>query len=129
MYSDARGPQARLETAFVSQTSRLKTCLTRLQDTAEQLSELAGQNPTHLPLTAQKALIASASTPNRCLPRLTRWPRPLKSKLPSKISRNITTIANLADQTSEQAHQSAALNKELTKTASTQYSLVERFNR
>ncbi|WP_420852403.1 methyl-accepting chemotaxis protein [Pseudomonas grimontii] len=44
MYSDACGPQARLETAFVSQTSRLKTCLTRLQDTAEQLSELAGQS-------------------------------------------------------------------------------------
>ncbi len=44
MYSDARGPQARLETAFVSQTSRLKTCLTRLQDTAEQLSKLAEQS-------------------------------------------------------------------------------------
>jgi len=41
MYSDERGPQARLETAFVSQTSRLKTCLTRLQDTAEQLTGLA----------------------------------------------------------------------------------------
>ncbi|SEM52083.1 methyl-accepting chemotaxis sensory transducer with Pas/Pac sensor [Pseudomonas sp. ok272] len=46
-----------------------------------------------------------------------------------EISRNITTIALLADQTSEQAHQSAGLNRELTKTASTQYSLVERFNR
>ncbi|SCW52352.1 MULTISPECIES: PAS domain-containing methyl-accepting chemotaxis protein [unclassified Pseudomonas] len=46
-----------------------------------------------------------------------------------EISRNITTIAHLADQTSEQANQSANLNKELTKTASTQYSLVERFNR
>lgn len=41
MYSDALGPEGRLETAFVSQTSRLKTCLTRLQDTAEQLSALA----------------------------------------------------------------------------------------
>ncbi len=37
MYSDASGPQARLETAFLSQNSRLKTCLTRLQDSAEQL--------------------------------------------------------------------------------------------
>ncbi|MFL1491238.1 methyl-accepting chemotaxis protein [Pseudomonas sp. O64] len=44
MYSDERGPQARLETAFVSQSSRLKTCLTRLQDTAEQLSLLAGRS-------------------------------------------------------------------------------------
>ncbi|WP_460155229.1 methyl-accepting chemotaxis protein [Pseudomonas sp. S2_B12] len=44
MYSDARGPQARLETAFVSQASRLKTCLTRLQDTAEQLTGLAGRS-------------------------------------------------------------------------------------
>ena len=44
MYSDERGPQARLETAFVSQTARLNTCLTRLQDTAEQLSALAGQS-------------------------------------------------------------------------------------
>lgn len=46
-----------------------------------------------------------------------------------EISRNITTIAHLADQTSEQAHHSAELSKELTKTAATQYSLVERFNR
>ncbi|WHS62698.1 PAS domain-containing methyl-accepting chemotaxis protein [Pseudomonas sp. G2-4] len=44
MYSDERGPQGRLETAFVSQNARLKTCLTRLQDTAEQLSTLAGQS-------------------------------------------------------------------------------------
>jgi aerotaxis receptor len=46
-----------------------------------------------------------------------------------EISRNITTIANLADQTSEQARHSAELSKELTQTAKTQYSLVERFNR
>ncbi len=44
MYSDASGPQGRLETAFLSQTARLKTCLTRLQDSAEQLSALAGQS-------------------------------------------------------------------------------------
>ena len=44
MYSDARGPQGRLETAFLSQNARLKTCLTRLQDSAEQLSVLAGQS-------------------------------------------------------------------------------------
>ena len=44
MYSDASGPQARLETAFLSQNSRLKTCLTRLQDSAEHLSALAGQS-------------------------------------------------------------------------------------
>ncbi len=44
MYSEERGPQARLETAFVSQASRLKTCLTRLQDTAEQLTSLAGRS-------------------------------------------------------------------------------------
>ncbi|WP_347900810.1 PAS domain-containing methyl-accepting chemotaxis protein [Pseudomonas purpurea] len=46
-----------------------------------------------------------------------------------EISHNITTIAHLADQTSEQAHHSAELSKELTRTAATQYSLVERFNR
>ncbi|KAA6167289.1 PAS domain-containing protein, partial [Pseudomonas veronii] len=44
MYSDEAGPQARLETAFLSQNARLKTCLTRLQDSAEQLSALAGQS-------------------------------------------------------------------------------------
>ena len=44
MYSDARGPQGRLETAFLSQNARLKTCLTRLQDSAEQLSALASQS-------------------------------------------------------------------------------------
>ncbi len=46
-----------------------------------------------------------------------------------EISRNITAMVSLADKTSEQAHQSAYLNKELTNTASSQYSLVERFNR
>jgi aerotaxis receptor len=38
MYTDSRGPQARLEMSILSQQARLKTCLTRLQDTAEQLN-------------------------------------------------------------------------------------------
>ena len=42
-----------------------------------------------------------------------------------EISRNISTIALLA----EQALNSAQLSEELTHTANTQYSLVERFNR
>ncbi|WP_239687897.1 methyl-accepting chemotaxis protein, partial [Pseudomonas asplenii] len=46
-----------------------------------------------------------------------------------EISRNISTIAQLADQSSEQAILSTELSKDLTRTASTQYSLVERFNR
>ncbi len=46
-----------------------------------------------------------------------------------EISRNISTIALLADQTSEQALNSAQLSEELTHTANSQYSLVERFNR
>ncbi|AVO60214.1 chemotaxis protein [Pseudomonas chlororaphis subsp. piscium] len=52
-----------------------------------------------------------------------------QSAVAEEISRNISTIAQLADQTSEQAHHSAELSKELTQTATTQYSLVERFNR
>jgi aerotaxis receptor len=44
MYTDSRGPQARLEMALLSQEARLKTCLTRLQDTAEQLSDQARQS-------------------------------------------------------------------------------------
>jgi aerotaxis receptor len=52
-----------------------------------------------------------------------------QTSVAEEISRNITTIANLADQTSEQARHSAQLSKELTQTANTQYSLVERFNR
>ncbi|MCU1716889.1 methyl-accepting chemotaxis protein [Pseudomonas sp. 5P_3.1_Bac2] len=43
MYTDARGPQGRLEMAFLSQEARLKTCLTRLQDNAEQLTLQAKQ--------------------------------------------------------------------------------------
>ncbi len=43
MYTDSRGVQARLEMAILSQEARLKTCLTRLQDTAEQLTEQARQ--------------------------------------------------------------------------------------
>ncbi|MBO5393149.1 MAG: chemotaxis protein, partial [Pseudomonas sp.] len=46
-----------------------------------------------------------------------------------EISRNISTIADLTDQTSEQAQHSALLSEELTQTVNTQYSLVERFNR
>jgi aerotaxis receptor len=41
MYTDSRGDQARLEMAILSQEARLKTCLTRLQDTAEQLNQQA----------------------------------------------------------------------------------------
>ena len=44
MYTDSRGVQARLEMAMLSQESRLKTCLTRLQDSAEHLSEQARQS-------------------------------------------------------------------------------------
>ena len=44
MYTDSRGPQARLEMSILSQEARLKTCLTRLQDTAEHLSDQARQS-------------------------------------------------------------------------------------
>ncbi|MFZ5961005.1 methyl-accepting chemotaxis protein [Pseudomonas knackmussii] len=43
MYTDSRGAQARLEMSILSQEARLKTCLTRLQDTAEQLTQQARQ--------------------------------------------------------------------------------------
>jgi len=46
-----------------------------------------------------------------------------------EISRNISTIADLADQTAEQAQHSAVLSEALNSTAGSQYSLVERFNR
>ena len=52
-----------------------------------------------------------------------------QSSVAEEISRNISTIAQLADQTSEQAQHSAELSEALTRTANTQYSLVERFNR
>ena len=52
-----------------------------------------------------------------------------QSAVAEEISRNISTIAELADQSSEQAHHSAQVSQELTQTATTQYSLVERFNR
>ncbi|KPW56708.1 Aerotaxis receptor Aer [Pseudomonas syringae pv. broussonetiae] len=44
MYTDSRGPQARLEMSILSQEARLKTCLTRLQDTAEHLTSQARQS-------------------------------------------------------------------------------------
>jgi aerotaxis receptor len=46
MYTDSRGAQGRLEMSILSQEARLKTCLTRLQDTAEQLSQQAKQADT-----------------------------------------------------------------------------------
>ena len=44
MYTDSRGAQARLEMSILSQEARLKTCLTRLQDTAEHLNAQARQS-------------------------------------------------------------------------------------
>ncbi|WP_437880540.1 methyl-accepting chemotaxis protein [Pseudomonas sp. LRF_L74] len=41
MYTDSRGDEARLEMAMLSQNARLKTCLTRLQDTARRLTSQA----------------------------------------------------------------------------------------
>ncbi|RMR75692.1 Methyl-accepting chemotaxis protein [Pseudomonas savastanoi pv. fraxini] len=52
-----------------------------------------------------------------------------QSAVAEEINRNIATIASLADQTSDEAHRSAVLSGELTDTANSQYSLVERFNR
>ena len=52
-----------------------------------------------------------------------------QSAVAEEVSRNIGNIADLADQTAEQAQSSAALSTELTRTAQSQYSLVERFNR
>ncbi|KFE55674.1 methyl-accepting chemotaxis protein [Pseudomonas syringae] len=52
-----------------------------------------------------------------------------QSSVAEEISRNIATIATLADQTSDEAQRSAVLSGELTDTANSQYSLVERFNR
>jgi aerotaxis receptor len=52
-----------------------------------------------------------------------------QSSVAEEVSRNITTIAELADQTSAKAQSSALLSEELTQTAASQYSLVERFNR
>jgi aerotaxis receptor len=52
-----------------------------------------------------------------------------QSSVAEEVSRNISTIAHLADQTSDEARRSATLSAELTQTANTQYSLVERFNR
>ena len=43
MYTDSRGAQGRLEMAMLSQEARLKTCLTRLQDSAEHLAQQAKQ--------------------------------------------------------------------------------------
>ena len=52
-----------------------------------------------------------------------------QSSVAEEISRNIANISNLADLTSDEAQRSAVLSGELTETANSQYSLVERFNR
>ncbi|WP_372873960.1 methyl-accepting chemotaxis protein [Pseudomonas sp.] len=43
MYTDSRGSQGRLEMSILGQEARLKTCLTRLQDSAENLAKQAKQ--------------------------------------------------------------------------------------
>ncbi len=52
-----------------------------------------------------------------------------QSAVAEEINRNISTIAALAEQTSDEALRTAKLSEELTTTAQSQYSLVERFNR
>jgi aerotaxis receptor len=82
-------------------------------------------------LEADKALVGI----NEAVPHITDMTTQIaaateeQAAVAEETSRNITTIANLADQTSEQAKHSPELSKELTQTAMTQYSLVERFNR
>src|ERR1700712_3776322 len=44
MYTDSRGPQARLEMSILSQEARMKTCLTRLQAPPEHLNSRARQS-------------------------------------------------------------------------------------
>ncbi|MCF7203422.1 methyl-accepting chemotaxis protein [Pseudomonas sp. JM10B5a] len=46
MYTDSKGAEARLEMAMLSQQAHLKTCLTRLQDSAVQLQGQARQTDT-----------------------------------------------------------------------------------
>ena len=46
MYTDSRGAQGRLEMSILGQEARLKTCLTRLQDSAENLARQAKQADT-----------------------------------------------------------------------------------
>jgi aerotaxis receptor len=46
MYTDSRGAQGRLEMSLLGQDARLKTCLTRLQDSAENLAKQAKQAET-----------------------------------------------------------------------------------
>ncbi len=46
MYTDSRGVEAQLEMAMLSQQAHLKTCLTRLQDTAVQLQGQAKEADT-----------------------------------------------------------------------------------
>jgi aerotaxis receptor len=52
-----------------------------------------------------------------------------QSAVADEVNRSITTIAQLADQTSGEAHDTARLSEALTATAKGQYALVERFNR
>ncbi|MBA1275249.1 methyl-accepting chemotaxis protein [Stutzerimonas azotifigens] len=52
-----------------------------------------------------------------------------QSAVADEISQNVTTIAQLADQTSGEAQNTALLSKDLSHTADLQFSLVERFNR
>ncbi|HSC84988.1 MAG TPA: PAS domain-containing methyl-accepting chemotaxis protein [Pseudomonas sp.] len=51
-----------------------------------------------------------------------------QSAVADEINQNITTIAQLAEQTAGEAQNTALLSEELTITAKDQYSLVERFN-
>ncbi len=46
MYTNSRGAEARLEMSMLSQEARLKTCLTRLQDSAEHLATQARETET-----------------------------------------------------------------------------------
>ncbi len=52
-----------------------------------------------------------------------------QSAVADEISNNVSTIAQLAEQTTGDARSSALLSEDLAATAQGQYALVERFNR
>ena len=58
MYTDSRGVEAQLEMAMLSQQAHLKTCLTRLQDTAVQL-QVRPRRPTRWLRTVPTAWCSS----------------------------------------------------------------------
>ncbi|MBA1264498.1 methyl-accepting chemotaxis protein [Stutzerimonas stutzeri] len=118
-------------------TGQIHQLIEKLQLQARQAVEATGQGKAQASagvervIDADKALAGIGAAMESVIDMTTQIASATEqqSAVADEISRNVSNIARLADQTSGDAQSTALLSEDLAATAQAQYSLVERFNR